>query len=144
MPTKALFKDRRDAGRLLAGYLSAYQGQREALVLALPRGGVPVGYEVAKSLEVSFDIFPLRKLEVPDEELSRGAIAPGGTRIFNNNIILSLRISPSVIEKTIKTASEVREYPGLADGILPDPKPSTGGAVKFNDGKSKTAHSFDH
>ena len=84
MWTEPIFKDRRDAGRKLARWLTEFAGRDDAVVLALPRGGVPVGYEAAKALEAPLDIFIVRKLGVPgQEELAFGAIASGGTVVYN-------------------------------------------------------------
>ena len=92
------FKDRRDAGRKLAQKLSAYARGQNTLILALPRGGVPVAYEVALSLNVPLDIFIVRKLGLPGrEELAIGAIASGGIRILNSDIIRMLSIPDEVI-----------------------------------------------
>ena len=83
----ARFRDRREAGQLLAKKLSKYVNCRELLVLALPRGGVPVGFEVAKALKARLG-FVVRKLGVPgEEELAMGAIAPGGIRVLDEEII---------------------------------------------------------
>ena len=76
-----MFRDRHEAGQALAAQLSQYAGRPDVLVLALPRGGVPVGYEVAQALHAPLDVFLVRKLGVPGrEELALGAIASGGTR----------------------------------------------------------------
>src|SRR5436305_1484576 len=82
--TTMLFRDRTDAGRALASRLLAYANQPETLVLALPRGGVPVAYEVAEALDAPLDVFLVRKLGVPgQEELAMGAIASSGVRVLN-------------------------------------------------------------
>jgi putative phosphoribosyl transferase len=82
------FRDRKDAGRALADRLSDYIDQPDVRVLALPRGGVPVGYEVARALHAPLDIFLVRKLGVPGhEELAMGAIASGGVRILNEEVV---------------------------------------------------------
>jgi predicted phosphoribosyltransferase len=92
-----LFHDRRDAGRVLAGLLDHYRGRPDVVVLALPRGGVPVGYEVARALGAPLDVFVVRKLGVPErEELAMGAIAPGGVVVLNEDVIRGLNISPEV------------------------------------------------
>src|SRR6185503_46558 len=76
------FRDRREAGRVLAERLRHYAGRDDVLVLALPRGGVPVGYEVARAVGAPLDVFLVRKLGVPGhEELAMGAIATGGVRV---------------------------------------------------------------
>jgi putative phosphoribosyl transferase len=92
------FKDRRDAGRTLAQKLTPYAGQPDLLILALPRGGVPVAYEVARALNAPLDIFLVRKLGLPGrEELAIGAIATGGVRVLNRDIIRTLSIPDEVI-----------------------------------------------
>jgi len=93
-----LFKDRRDAGRQLAQQLLVYADRPDVIVLALPRGGVPVAYEVALALRVPLDIFLVRKLGVPGhEELALGAIASGGVQVLNDEIVQTLRIPGEVI-----------------------------------------------
>src|SRR5687767_13889678 len=83
-----LFQDRRDAGRRLAASLERYRGRDDVVVLGLPRGGVPVAAEVARYLEVPLDVFVVRKLGVPGhEELAMGAIASGGVRVLNPDVI---------------------------------------------------------
>ena len=94
------FRDHREAGRLLAAKLAAYANRPEVLVLALPRGGVPVGYEVARTLKAPLDVFIVRKLGVPGhEELAMGAVASGGVRVLNDEIVGALRIPEYVIDK---------------------------------------------
>jgi len=94
----APFKDRRDAGRLLAQELSAYAGHPDVTVLGLPRGGVPVAYAVALALNVPLDIFIVRKLGLPGhEELAVGAIASGGIRVLNEDIIRLLDVPEEAI-----------------------------------------------
>src|SRR5437660_5814266 len=93
------FRDRREAGQVLADRLTAYAGRPDGLVLALPRGGVPVAYEVARALGAPLDVFLVRKLGVPgQEELSMGAVATGGVRVLNEQVVGALGIPPSVIE----------------------------------------------
>jgi predicted phosphoribosyltransferase len=95
-----MFRDRRDAGRQLAAALAEYRGRPDLLVLALPRGGVPVGYEVARALDAPLDVFLVRKLGVPGrEELAMGAIASGGVHIINDSVVQSLGIAPGVIDR---------------------------------------------
>lgn len=94
------FRDRAEAGDLLAARLSGLAGREDVIVLALPRGGVPVGYEVARSLRVAFDVFVVRKLGVPGhEELAMGAIASGGVRLVNHDVADSLGIPQNVIDR---------------------------------------------
>jgi len=95
----ARFKDRKDAGRILADKLSKYTNHPNAVVLALPRGGVPVAFEVAQELGLPLDVLIVRKLGVPNhEELAMGAIASGGIRFLNRSVIESLRILPETLE----------------------------------------------
>lgn len=102
----ARFRNRSDAGRILAGKLSQYANHPDAMVLALPRGGVPVGYEISRILNIPLDVLIVRKLGVPgNEELAMGAIASGGIRILNRNVVESLKIPPDAIE-----AVEKREF----------------------------------
>src|SRR5436305_15316139 len=103
-----LFQDRFEAGRVLASKLSEFSGKNNVVVLALPRGGVPVGYEVAQALHAPLDVFLVRKLGVPGhEELAMGAIATGGVRILDQNLVRILGIGPDEIERV--TAREQRE-----------------------------------
>ena len=102
------FKNRSEAGRFLAEQLSAYANRPDTLVLALPRGGVPVAYEVAKALGAPLDVFQVRKLGLPGhEELAMGAIATGGVRVRNPEVVEYLRIPDEVIDEV--TARERRE-----------------------------------
>ena len=94
-----MFQDRRDAGRVLARSVAKLHDLEGAMVLGLPRGGVPVAYEVARELNLPLDIFIVRKLGVPGhEELAMGAIASGGTIVMNSSVVQELNISPEVIE----------------------------------------------
>jgi putative phosphoribosyl transferase len=93
------FRDRSQAGQLLATRLSKYANRKDVLVLALPRGGVPVGFEVAKALNAPLDIIVVRKLGVPGhEELAMGAIAPGGLRVLDPGVVQRSHVSTSTIE----------------------------------------------
>jgi putative phosphoribosyl transferase len=104
----ALFQDRRDAGRKLAAKLESYASDPSVLVLGLPRGGVPVAYEVARALHAGLDVFVVRKLGVPGHsELAMGAIASGGTRVLNTDVINSLGITRDAVESV--AASELLE-----------------------------------
>src|SRR5580765_1880123 len=92
------FHDRRSAGKLLARALSHYKGRNDVVVLALPRGGVPVGFEVAQELGAPFDVFVVRKLGVPwRPELAMGAIAGGGVEVLNSDVVAAYNIQPGVI-----------------------------------------------
>jgi predicted phosphoribosyltransferase len=102
------FRDRRHAGRALALRLSAYANRLDVIVLALPRGGVPVGFEVAEALHAPLDVFIVRKLGVPGhEEYAMGALASGGVRVLNDGVVRRLDISDAEIEEV--TRSEQRE-----------------------------------
>jgi putative phosphoribosyl transferase len=103
-----LFKDRTAAGQALASHLADYANQSDVLVLALPRGGVPVAFEVAKALNAPLDVLIVRKLGVPDNtELAMGAIASGGVRIINQQIVTEVGIPDEVIARV--AAQEQRE-----------------------------------
>ena len=102
------FRDRRHAGTLLAQALDHYAGRDDVVVLALPRGGVPVAFEVAQGLRAPLDVFLVRKLGVPgQEELAMGAIASGGVRVLNEDIVHSLRDGMAQVE--VVTAREQQE-----------------------------------
>ena len=97
------FKNRSEAGRFLAQKLAEYTNNADVVVLALPRGGVPVAFEVATALKAPLDIFVVRKLGVPGyNELAMGAIATGGTRILNSKVVDYLDISDETIEAVAK------------------------------------------
>src|SRR5207247_9293904 len=82
------FQDRKEAGKILAAQLAAYANNQDVIVLALPRGGVPVGFEIAQALHVPLDVCVVRKLGVPGhEELAMGAIASGGVRVVNDDVV---------------------------------------------------------
>ena len=99
MPYDFLYQDRRDGGRNLARRLRHYRDRPDAIVLALPRGGVPVGYEVATELHVPLDVLVVRKLGVPGhEELAFGAVASGGVGVLNDEVIRELRLPDRIIE----------------------------------------------
>jgi putative phosphoribosyl transferase len=102
------FRDRAEAGRLLAERLRGYAGRDDVVVLALPRGGVPVAYEVAKALGAPLHVFVVRKLGVPGhEELAMGAIASGGLLVLDEGLVRRLGIGREQLERAI--ASESRE-----------------------------------
>lgn len=102
------FHDRAEAGRLLSQKLAGYGDRGDVIVLALPRGGVPVGFEIAKALRAPLDVFLVRKLGAPgQEELAMGAIAAGGVRVLNEEVVRALSISPRVIDSV--AARELRE-----------------------------------
>src|SRR4030081_1432411 len=103
-----LFRDRQDAGRVLAEKLAAYANWPDVLVMALPRGGVPVAYEVARALGAPLEVFVVRKLGVPGhEELAMGAVATGGVRVLNDQLVKRLGIPQRIIDTV--TARERQE-----------------------------------
>jgi len=103
-----LFQDRMDAGRQLAAKLKQYANRPDVLVLALPRGGVPVAFEVARALHAPLDVFLVRKLGLPGhEELAMGALATGGVRVLNEDLVRDLQISEREIDAV--AAREQRE-----------------------------------
>src|SRR5262249_5714969 len=115
------FRNRPEAGRLLARSLDRYKDRPDVLVLALPRGGVPVAYEVAKALNAPLDVFSVRKLGVPGhEELAMGAIASGGIRTMNPSVIRRLSIPQSAIEEvSSREEAELRRRDQLYRGDKP-------------------------
>jgi erythromycin esterase-like protein/predicted phosphoribosyltransferase len=139
-----LFRDRRDAGRILAGLLDKYRERPDVVVLALPRGGVPVGYEVAMALGAPLDVFLVRKLGVPGhEELAMGAIASGGLVVLNDDVVRGLRLPPDVIQRVAEQEGrelarreqayrEGRPMPNLAGkvAILVDDGLATGASMR--------------
>jgi putative phosphoribosyl transferase len=118
------FHDRHEAGRALAEHLSEYAGRRDVLVLALPRGGVPVAYEVARSLNAPLDVFIVRKLGVPGhEELAMGAIASGGVRVLNEEVLRGIGISRDVIDRVARAEEiELKRREAEYRGDRPPPR----------------------
>lgn len=103
-----IFADRAHAGQLLAGAVSKYANRPDVIVLGLPRGGVPVAFEVAKRLHAPLDVMVVRKLGVPGwEELAMGAIASGGARVINEEVVRGSNIPPESIERV--AAAELKE-----------------------------------
>src|SRR5262249_5003594 len=101
------FRDREDAGRALGSRLMRYTGRSDVVVLALPRGGVPVATEVARALHAPLDVFLVRKLGVPGrEELAMGAIASGGVRVLNDDVVRGLGLSAIAIERAAEREAE--------------------------------------
>jgi predicted phosphoribosyltransferase len=98
-----VFRDRRDAGRVLAELLTPYRDRDDVVVLALPRGGVPVGAEVAAALGAPLDVFLVRKLGVPDqEELAMGAIASGGVVVVNDEVVRGFGVPAPVVRRVVE------------------------------------------
>src|SRR4051794_13178646 len=138
------FENRREAGQLLAKQLSHYVGRGDVIVLALPRGGVPVGYEIARYLRAPLEVFVVRKLGVPwHPELAMGAIASDGVEVLNGDVITAYSIPPHVIRDVAQREMEelqrrVAQYrgdrpqPELKDRtiILVDDGLATGSTMK--------------
>ncbi|HEX7243093.1 MAG TPA: phosphoribosyltransferase [Longimicrobiaceae bacterium] len=123
MWSETVFRDRTDAGRKLAARLGGYAGRDDVLVLALPRGGVPVGFEVARALGAPLDVMVVRKLGVPGhEEVAMGAVAGGGVRVLNREVVRMLRIPPRLIdEETRRERAEVERRERAYRGDRPAP-----------------------
>jgi len=130
----ALFRDRREAGRVLAGELPDYGS--EALVLALPRGGVPVAFEVAKALRAPLDVFLVRKLGVPgQEELAMGALASGGSRVMNAEVVRALHIPKRDVDAAVERETrELRRRERLYRGDRPFPEVAGRTVILVDDG----------
>ncbi len=98
-----LFRDRRDAGRALGRALGPYADRSDVIVLALPRGGVPVGFEVARAIGAPLDVFLVRKLGFPgNEEYAMGAIASGGVRVVNEDLLRATGVSTAAVERIVQ------------------------------------------
>lgn len=123
MNTPPRFLDRREAGQLLARQLTSYGGRDDVVVLALPRGGVPVAFEVARELRAPLDVFLVRKLGVPwQPELAMGAIAGRGTEVLNGDVVTAYNIPPHVIHAVAeREGHELRRRLSLYRGERPFP-----------------------
>ncbi|MGH7579896.1 MAG: phosphoribosyltransferase [Gemmatimonadales bacterium] len=124
VPTSSpVYLDRAEAGEVLAGALAAYANRPDVILLALPRGGVPVAYQVARALRAPLDVFLVRKLGVPgQEELAMGAVASGGVRVLNEQVVRHLRIPESVIASVAAwELEEVRRRERAYRGDRPAP-----------------------
>ena len=124
------FRDRAEAGRLLAERLRSYAGRDDVVVLALPRGGVPVAYEVAKALGAPLGVFVVRKLGVPGhEEVAMGALASGGLVVLDTRLVQRLGLDRNQLERTVaREAEELRRRENAYDGRL-DPHELQGKTV---------------
>lgn len=132
----SLFNDRADAGKKLAKKLSEYANRSDVIILALPRGGVPVAFEVAKELNVKMDVFIVRKLGVPgNEELAMGAIASDNIRVLNEDVIRSFQIPQSVIDEVaVNELRELERRERLYRGNRPKPDISGSTVILIDDG----------
>lgn len=135
-PIPSRFRDRADAGRYLGEALSEYARRDDVVVLALPRGGVPVGFEVARALEAPLDVFVVRKLGVPGhEELAFGAVASGGARILNRDVIRHIGLSSDVIDAVSeRERAELARRERLYRGDRPDRRLAGKTVIVVDDG----------
>ena len=131
-----LLPDRTTAGRAMADRLQDYGNRADVLVLGLPRGGVPVAHALATALNVPFDVFVVRKLGVPGhEELAFGALASGGVRVINDEIVDQVGLDPSTIERvTQQEHSELESRERLYRGTRPAPDLSGRVVILVDDG----------
>jgi putative phosphoribosyl transferase len=131
-----LFRDRVDAGRTLARLLAAYADRPDVIVLALPRGGVPVAHEIARALHAPLDVFVVRKLGVPGhEELAMGAIATGGVCVLNASVVETLKIPESAITAvTAREQQELARRERLYRGDRPPPDVQRRTVILVDDG----------
>ena len=131
-----IFVDRTEAGKLLAARLESYASRSDVLVLALPRGGVPVAFEVSRALKAPLDVFVIRKLGMPgQEELAMGAIAGGGVKVLNYDVVQTFGISSQMIEAVAsREAEELVRRERLYRGNKPAPEISGRIVVLVDDG----------
>ena len=136
MTTMTRFSDRTEAGRILAEELEPYRGRRDVIVLALPRGGVPVGYEVARRLGVPLDVLIVRKLGVPFQpELAMGAVASGGIRVVNDDVVRELGLDEATVNQaTAQARVEVERRERAYRGNRPAPPISGRTVILVDDG----------
>ena len=133
---KTQFFNRIEAGQFLAENLSSYANRADVLVLALPRGGVPVAAEVARKLHAPLDVFVVRKLGLPGHpELAMGAIASGGVRVFNGDVVNSLQIPDEVIDAvSAQELTELQRREKLYRDDLPPPEVEGKTVILIDDG----------
>ncbi|MFZ0930101.1 MAG: phosphoribosyltransferase [Syntrophobacteraceae bacterium] len=131
-----LFRDRNEAGRTLARELMRYAGRDDVIVLALPRGGVPVAFEVARALNAPMDVFLVRKLGLPGrEELAMGAVASGGVRVLNEDVVRWYQISQSTIDSVAqREQAELERREHAYRGGRPMPELSNKRVILVDDG----------
>ena len=137
-----IFRDRHHAGQILAKQLMRYAGRDDVIVLALPRGGVPVGFEVAQALRVPFDIFLVRKLGVPGhDELAMGAIASGGVQVLNDDVIRHLAaIDPAAFDAVAsRENAELQRRERTYRGDRPAPRVAGQTVILVDDGMATGA-----
>lgn len=136
MPRGPLFSDRRDAGRRLAVHLAEYAGRDDIVVVALPRGGLPVGFEVSRALDVPLDVFVVRKLGFPGrEELAIGALGSGGIRVMNDELLRRHPLPNDVVDAAIeREQAELEHRERVLRGDLPPLTLRTRTAIVVDDG----------
>jgi len=141
---RGFFPDRRQAGQSLAAHLLAYAGRPGLIVLALPRGGVPVAYEVALALGAPLDIAVVRKLGVPGHpELAMGAIAGGKVRVLNRELLRELRIEDAAIDRVVDVErEELRRRERVYRGERPSPNVAGKTVILVDDGLATGATMF--
>jgi putative phosphoribosyl transferase len=132
----APFRDRREAGRLLASRLRHFANRRDVVILALPRGGVPIAYEVAIAIGAPLDVFTVRKLGVPGhEEFAMGAIGSGGAYVLNSELIDALHVSQAEVDDVTKRESqELKRREHLYRDSRPYPKLEGRTVILIDDG----------
>src|SRR5205807_4119031 len=130
------FRDRREAGRVIAGLLERHRGRDDLVILALPRGGVPVAYEVATELGAPLDVFLVRKLGVPGhEELAMGAIASGGVVVLNDDVVRDMGITPEMLRGVAeREAQELQRRERAYRGDRPMPQIAGKVVILVDDG----------
>jgi len=130
------FRDRVDAGQALAAHLRKYAAREDVVVLALPRGGVPVAYEVAQALGAPLDVFIVRKLGVPGhEEYAMGAVASGGVRVVSDEVVRGLGLTQADVERVAaRETAELTRRERLYRGDRPEPELSGRTVILVDDG----------
>ena len=133
---EAIFQDRRDAGRMLAQAVAFVPALRDAVVLGLARGGVPVAYEVALACNLPLDVLIVRKLGVPrHRELAMGAVASGGAVVLNSYILEDFRVSDQTLQETIaRQKAEIERLESMYRAGRPAPEFGEGGVILVDDG----------
>ncbi|HUG14593.1 MAG TPA: phosphoribosyltransferase [Thermomicrobiales bacterium] len=133
---KTRYRNRYEAGRVLTAMLAPWKDTPGLLVLALPRGGVPIGYEIALALDAPLDVFLVRKLGVPGHsELAMGAIASGGVMVLNEDVVVPLRISDETLEQVVeREARELERRSREYRGARPEPDVSGRTVILVDDG----------
>lgn len=136
MTTVNRYRNRRAAGQVLGGHLHRYADRADALVLALPRGGVPVAAEISRQLHVPLDVFVVRKLGLPgDPEFAMGAIATGGARLLDDSLVAHEHLSPATVAEVVtREAAELERREMLYRGDRPAPMIAGRAVILVDDG----------